>query len=335
MPARERGAEGGRRVAAAAAAHKPRSAGVGVRSRSRRSDYLFKLLLIGDSGVGKSCLLLRFAVRGPRPRARFFWSGARGRGQRRRHRTDADEAGLPAGGRAVAQSDGQRACWGAHAGCGASCSPGAGSAACEPPPRGRPARAGRLRVRCGRPGRCRRRCPAGPPSDGPLVGPPSRFRSLPGSLSPARQDDTYTESYISTIGVDFVRGALRSGARGCGCVGAAAPALAHLLRSLDAAAAPRRPHPAAPPTAAPAGGPRVGLPAAAAGRSPRPQLALPSHPSPPFVPSSVAPPENPDGGAGGQDHQAADCASSPTAPRVAPPRSLTLTRCVPRPPRPL
>lgn len=29
------------------------------------SDYLFKLLLIGDSGVGKSCLLLRFAVRIP------------------------------------------------------------------------------------------------------------------------------------------------------------------------------------------------------------------------------------------------------------------------------
>jgi hypothetical protein len=28
---------------------------------SPRSDYLFKLLLIGDSGVGKSCLLLRFA----------------------------------------------------------------------------------------------------------------------------------------------------------------------------------------------------------------------------------------------------------------------------------
>ena len=26
-----------------------------------RSDYLFKLLRIGDSGVGKSCLLLRFA----------------------------------------------------------------------------------------------------------------------------------------------------------------------------------------------------------------------------------------------------------------------------------
>ena len=25
-------------------------------------DYLFKLVLIGDSGVGKSCLLLRFAV---------------------------------------------------------------------------------------------------------------------------------------------------------------------------------------------------------------------------------------------------------------------------------
>lgn len=29
------------------------------------SDYLFKLLLIGDSGVGKSCLLLRFAVSYP------------------------------------------------------------------------------------------------------------------------------------------------------------------------------------------------------------------------------------------------------------------------------
>ena len=28
---------------------------------SSHSDYLFKLLLIGDSGVGKSCLLLRFA----------------------------------------------------------------------------------------------------------------------------------------------------------------------------------------------------------------------------------------------------------------------------------
>lgn len=27
----------------------------------QNSDYLFKLLLIGDSGVGKSCLLLRFA----------------------------------------------------------------------------------------------------------------------------------------------------------------------------------------------------------------------------------------------------------------------------------
>lgn len=30
-------------------------------SCSYRYDYLFKLLLIGDSGVGKSCLLLRFA----------------------------------------------------------------------------------------------------------------------------------------------------------------------------------------------------------------------------------------------------------------------------------
>lgn len=29
--------------------------------RENNSDYLFKLLLIGDSGVGKSSLLLRFA----------------------------------------------------------------------------------------------------------------------------------------------------------------------------------------------------------------------------------------------------------------------------------
>lgn len=35
---------------------------IAVASRfSAGSDYLFKLLLIGDSGVGKSCLLLRFA----------------------------------------------------------------------------------------------------------------------------------------------------------------------------------------------------------------------------------------------------------------------------------
>ena len=31
--------------------------------KQRDYDYLFKLVLIGDSGVGKSCLLLRFAVR--------------------------------------------------------------------------------------------------------------------------------------------------------------------------------------------------------------------------------------------------------------------------------
>lgn len=30
-------------------------------SAATEYDYLFKLLLIGDSGVGKSCLLLRFA----------------------------------------------------------------------------------------------------------------------------------------------------------------------------------------------------------------------------------------------------------------------------------
>jgi GTPase SAR1 family protein len=32
-----------------------------VLTQHSRYDYLFKLLLIGDSGVGKSCLLLRFA----------------------------------------------------------------------------------------------------------------------------------------------------------------------------------------------------------------------------------------------------------------------------------
>lgn len=34
----------------------------GSTSKQRDYDYLFKLVLIGDSGVGKSCLLLRFAV---------------------------------------------------------------------------------------------------------------------------------------------------------------------------------------------------------------------------------------------------------------------------------
>ena len=29
--------------------------------------YLFKYIIIGDTGVGKSCLLLRFAVRDTRP----------------------------------------------------------------------------------------------------------------------------------------------------------------------------------------------------------------------------------------------------------------------------
>lgn len=36
--------------------------------KQRDYDYLFKLVLIGDSGVGKSCLLLRFAVRDIRGR---------------------------------------------------------------------------------------------------------------------------------------------------------------------------------------------------------------------------------------------------------------------------
>lgn len=39
------------------------------------SDYLFKLLLIGDSGVGKSCLLLRFAVSKKLPILSIWGSG--------------------------------------------------------------------------------------------------------------------------------------------------------------------------------------------------------------------------------------------------------------------
>lgn len=42
---------------------------------SLSSDYLFKLLLIGDSGVGKSCLLLRFAVSKKSPIPSFWVSG--------------------------------------------------------------------------------------------------------------------------------------------------------------------------------------------------------------------------------------------------------------------
>ena len=40
---------------------RPPAAPTAPRTPPRCSDYLFKLLLIGDSGVGKSCLLLRFA----------------------------------------------------------------------------------------------------------------------------------------------------------------------------------------------------------------------------------------------------------------------------------
>ena len=34
---------------------------VAVGTMAQEYDYVFKLVLIGDSGVGKSCLLLRFA----------------------------------------------------------------------------------------------------------------------------------------------------------------------------------------------------------------------------------------------------------------------------------
>lgn len=39
----------------------PSTASAQPSSKQRDYDYLFKLVLIGDSGVGKSCLLLRFA----------------------------------------------------------------------------------------------------------------------------------------------------------------------------------------------------------------------------------------------------------------------------------
>lgn len=41
---------------------------------SSRGEFLFKLLLIGDSGVGKSCLLLRFSVRPPPSPFRFVFA---------------------------------------------------------------------------------------------------------------------------------------------------------------------------------------------------------------------------------------------------------------------
>jgi Ras-related protein Rab-1A len=43
----------------------------GSGSKQRDYDYLFKLVLIGDSGVGKSCLLLRFAVSDVQPKFVF------------------------------------------------------------------------------------------------------------------------------------------------------------------------------------------------------------------------------------------------------------------------
>jgi len=34
---------------------------IGNSNKHKRFDYTFKIVLIGDSGVGKSCILLRFA----------------------------------------------------------------------------------------------------------------------------------------------------------------------------------------------------------------------------------------------------------------------------------
>lgn len=80
-------------------------------------DYLFKLLLIGDSGVGKTCLLFRFSedafnttfistigegrARGRAPPSRRARGPARGRAGRegRRERRAGDTARLAARGR--------------------------------------------------------------------------------------------------------------------------------------------------------------------------------------------------------------------------------------------
>ena len=59
-PRSSRTREGRRRARLASALWPPLRSD---RGSVARSDFLFKMLLIGDSGVGKSCLLLRFAVR--------------------------------------------------------------------------------------------------------------------------------------------------------------------------------------------------------------------------------------------------------------------------------
>ncbi|TNN38496.1 Ras-related protein Rab-1A [Liparis tanakae] len=60
-PAREEDVEGVRYCDAHLAVYGLAIDGYGYGYRYGYGDYLFKLLLIGDSGVGKSCLLLRFA----------------------------------------------------------------------------------------------------------------------------------------------------------------------------------------------------------------------------------------------------------------------------------
>ena len=58
----------------------------------RDYDYLFKLVLIGDSGVGKSCLLLRFAV------SSFFFAFLLGQNKKNdEERTENHVGGIQAG----------------------------------------------------------------------------------------------------------------------------------------------------------------------------------------------------------------------------------------------
>ena len=121
--------------------HLPFPASLLSKRPSSADDFLFKLLLIGDSGVGKSCLLLRF--------------GACAR------------AGASAALRSLLRSDALRVV-AAHA--------------CAPRAQGGGVAALSL-------------APALSPSLPPRARAPAR--PLPAA------DDTYTESYISTIGVDF------------------------------------------------------------------------------------------------------------------------------------
>lgn len=145
----------------------------GSSSKQRDYDYLFKLVLIGDSGVGKSCLLLRFAVRCFCPwlqLPKIPTPSLATPGSQRAGVLVQGKEGPRTGKRTTAVAAEARGCYG----CG-SC-PFAAVLLCGS-------------WFCGKASR------------GP------RLFYLPHSLSRLSflvfQDDAFTESYISTIGVDF------------------------------------------------------------------------------------------------------------------------------------